>query len=463
MKPDIQVRGSGGIGPENPPSVLSRLRSQKSFAATRQHAGSNWPPYHVMLARVAAIERAPVFFSLSDSALRSLARRVRQLAVSAHGTIIFQGEPGDTIFFIESGICSVIIEQPHSTVKVAVLGPGDFFGEAACVLNRPQQGSVVAQTDCRLIALDRQSLYSVIGRDSAYTEELRRLAYQRYRSFADAAVRANWGMLLEEATVVGLYSPKGGSGGTCLALNLVGCLARRHPGQVLLLDLDFPYSHAALLAGLVPTSCLARMGAVPPESFEEALLSTILYHPGGPMILPGALRPEESDDVTPELISRAISCLRKTFRYVVVDLGIAIDDATLAVFDLAQHVVLVASPELSATKTAADAIEILRKLGTPDDRLTVVLNNRSIKPAVLKPAVERTLKRSVDVVVAYDGVKPDQAALTGAILSMTDPRSEITRGSQAIADILQEKHGNLGQRSHPTEAISPATVPAVAN
>src|SRR6266699_1418770 len=136
-------------------------------------------------------------------------------------------------------------------------------------------------------------------------------------------------MLLDEATVVGLYSPKGGSGGTCLALNLVGSLSRRHPGQVVLLDLDFPYSHAALLAGLVPTSCLARLAQMPSAIFVEALLSTVLYHAGGPMILPGALRPEESDEVNAELIVRAITVLRKTFRYVVVDLGIAIDDATL--------------------------------------------------------------------------------------------------------------------------------------
>jgi pilus assembly protein CpaE len=244
--------------------------------------------------------------------------------------------------------------------------------------------------------------------------------------------------------VVGLYSPKGGSGGTCLALNLVGALSQRHPGQVLLLDLDFPYSHAALLAGLVPTSCLARLAEIPAEGFEEALLSTVLYHSGGPMILPGALRPEESDEVTPELIVRAMTVLRKTFKYVVVDLGIAIDDATLAVFDLTQHVVLIASPELSAVKSAADALEILHKLGTPSDRLTVVLNNRTPKPAVLRPAVERMLKRNVDVEIAFDGSKPDQAALTGTILSMSDPRSEITRGARAVADIILEKQGGGG-------------------
>jgi MinD-like ATPase involved in chromosome partitioning or flagellar assembly len=399
-----------------------------------------------MLARVALLEQAPTFFGLPERTLRSLARRLRRITLASGEAVVYQGEPGDSIFFIERGRCRVMIERPPSVVTVAVLSEADFFGEAACLMNRPQQASVFAQTECILYALDRQALHAVLGRDGELFDLLRKLADQRFNLFADTAVQATWGMLLGEATVVGLYSPKGGSGGTCLALNLVGRLSRLYPGQVLLLDLDFPYSHAALLAGLVPTSCVARLAGVPPDSFEEVLLSSILYHTGGPMILPGALRPEESDLVTAELIARAIGVLRKTFRYVVVDLGIAIDDSTLAVLDLTQHVILVAAPELSAVKSAADAIEILQKLGTPDDRLTVVLNNRTPKPAVSKPAVERMLKRSVDVEVSFDGAKPDQAALTGEILSLTDPRSEITRGAQALADILEDKHGTGKQR-----------------
>ena len=43
-------------------------------------------------------------------------------------------------------------------VTVAVLSEGDFFGEGACLLNRPQQASVFAQTDCTLLAIDRQVL-----------------------------------------------------------------------------------------------------------------------------------------------------------------------------------------------------------------------------------------------------------------------------------------------------------------
>ena len=412
--------------------------------------------FHDMTSRLTALERAPVFFAFPESVLRSIARRVRRIKVAAGDTLVTQGEPGDSLFFIERGRCRMVVENGATIVTVAVLAEGDFFGDSACILSRPQQASVYAQTDCYLLALDRQSLHAVAsGLDDDLLKELHHVAERRFSAFADVTVQATWGQLFEEATVVGVYSPKGGSGGTCISLNLTASLARRYPGEVLLLDLDFPYSHSALLAGLVPTSCLARMGEVPPDAFEDVLLSAILYDRGGPMILPGALRPEEADDVTPELVTRAISLLRKTFRYIVVDLGVTITDATLALFDLTQHVVLVAAPELSAVKSAADAVDVLNKLGTPDDRLSVVLNHRSERPPINKDAVERALKRPVDVEIGYDGTRPEQAAVDGVILSLSNPKSEIARGAEALASLLDHKHA---RRTAPAAAA--AAVPA---
>src|SRR4029077_76990 len=184
-------------------------------------------------------------------------------------------------------------------------------------------------------------LFAVISQASAEITQLSRLAQQRKAAFAETAAQASWGVLLGEAPVVAGYSAKGGSGGTTVALNLVGSLSRRYPGQVLLLDLDLPYNHAALLANLVPTTCLARVANSPREAFEEVLLSAVLYHAGGPMILPGALKPEEAELITPDLLARTIGVLRKSFRYVVVDLGVALSESVLAVIDHVQHVVLV--------------------------------------------------------------------------------------------------------------------------
>ncbi|HYT11868.1 MAG TPA: cyclic nucleotide-binding domain-containing protein [Candidatus Nitrosopolaris sp.] len=426
---------------EGPRPVLLEAERRSLTPKLRQHPEAGRPAYHDMLARVAVLSRAAVLFALPEGTLRALARRLRRIAVPSGEMIVCQGEPGDTIFFIEQGRCRVVVERPPSVVTVALLTDGDFFGEGACLLNRPQQASVFAQTDCTILAVDRQSLRALLRRDRTTFDTFVQVAEHRFKVYADTTVQASWGTMFKEATVVGVYSPKGGSGGTCLSLNVVGSLSRRHPGEVLLLDLDFPYTHAALLAGLVPTTCLARLAAVPPDSFEEAVLSGVMYHSGGPMILAGSLRPEEADEVTPELVTRAIGVLRKTFRYIVVDLGVTISDSTLALLDLTQHVVLVVAPELSAVKSAADAVDILLQLGTPHDRLTVVMNSRSIKPAVTRPAIERMLKRQVNIEVGFDYSRPDQAAVSGEILSLTNPRSEIAKGAEALAELLDLQHG----------------------
>jgi len=370
--------------------------------------------------------------------LRSIARRLRILHVPKGSIVISQGEAGDCIFFVAEGRCQLAIERAAGhRVVVAVLAEGDFFGEAACVRHETHQASAVALTDCTLLALDRTSLFAVISHSSAEITELSRLAQQRQGAFAETAAQAGWGVLLGEAPVIAVYSPKGGSGGTTVALNLVGALSRRYPGQVLLLDLDLPYNHAALLANLVPTTCLARAAQTPPEAFEEVLLSAVIYHAGGPMILPGALKPEEADLVTPELLARTISVLRRSFRYVVVDLGVALSESVLAIVDHVQHIVLVVTPEISAVKASADALEILVTLGVPPDEVSVLLNHRSAKSAVLRASLERMLGRPVDVEMFYDGGRPDEAALHGNLLSLTDPRSEITKGVEALARRLE--------------------------
>lgn len=404
-----------------------------------QPASARRPSLHEVMRRFAVLERAPVFFSLPDRALRALARRVRRVAVGSGETIVYQGEPGDTIFFIEQGMCRVTLERPPADFTIALLSDGDMFGESACVLQAPQQASVYADSDCTLVALDRTSLFAVVGRDRNFIEELTSFARQRGQTYAAMGARAGWGVHPETGSVIAVYAPRGGAGATSVAMNLVGVLSRRYAGQVILLDLDLPYAHAALLAGLVPASCLARLADVADEDFEEALLSAVLYHPGGPMLLPGALRPEEADRITPDLVSRALAVVRRTFGYIVVDLSPGVSAQVLAVLDAAEQVLVVAAPELSSVKSAADAIDILLELGVPEGRLAVVLNQRSVKAAVERPAVERLLRRRVDVAIGHDGAKPELAAVRGEILSLTDAHSELAHGANALADLVESR------------------------
>ena len=412
-------------------------RPPSTWQIVRQTPRWGWPAYHDLIRTVGALERAAVLFGLPDRSLRALARRMRRVSVLSGELIVHQGEPGDTLFLIERGRCRVVVEDPPHAMTVAVLAEGDLFGEEACVEERPHHASVYSQGQCTLLALDRTSLYAVLGRENTVVKELKRVAEQRRAAHGYGALTAVENTRLEQGSVVAVHGSRGGSGSTSIALNLVGALARRYPGQALLLDLDLPFAHSALLAGLVPTTCLARLRPAPAQAFDELLLSAVMYHAGGPMILAGALQAEEADEVTSELVSRAIAALRKTFRYIIVDTSATFSDPVLTAFELAQAVVLVVGPELSVVKSAADSIDVVLRLGVPEGALRLVLNNRMAKPVLERAAVERLLQRAIDVEIGFDGARPALAGMRGEIVSLTQPRSELTRGSEELADLLE--------------------------
>src|SRR5438270_10483768 len=129
--------------------------------------------------------------------------------------------------------------------------------------------------------------------------DLQKLVDQRKSSLHNIIARASLAVPEQAATTVAVYSPKGGSGRTTVAINLAAALAQQFPGEVLLVDMALPFNHAALLSSLIPTGSMAGAFAEGDSAFEEKLLSAILHHPGGMMLLPGVLKPEEADLINP--------------------------------------------------------------------------------------------------------------------------------------------------------------------
>lgn len=397
-------------------------------------------PPSVLAARYALLEQAPIFCTLPERTLRQLARRLRPVAASRGTAVVQQGEPASSLFLIASGHCQLRLEHEEGhRVAVSVLGPGDFFGEAS-VLGAPlAAATAVALDDCHLLTLDTTAFHNALAQAPAAIADLTRFAEQRAAGYAGIAAQLGTRRRSDSSRVVAVYSAKGGSGKTTLALNVAAALSARHPGEVVLLDLSFPYTQAALLANLVPTGSLVRMRDADPDAAEEALLSAVLFHPASLMILPGCIRPEEADLVTPDLVGHALDILARSFPHVVVDLGVAMTESVLAVLDRADHVLLVTTPELAAVKGTHDAHAILTGvLGIPRERIALVLNERAPRSVIDRDALERRVGAPVRIDVAFDGTRPDQAALRGDILAITDHTSQVARAAMRVVEMLDE-------------------------
>jgi Flp pilus assembly CpaE family ATPase len=387
------------------------------------------------------LERAPLLFTLLDPQLRRLARRLRPVELGPGTQVIVENQVSDSLYMIERGSCRVAVEtQPQHLVTVGQLGGGDVFGEMA-LIDEPSSVSVITLTGCRLLAVDRTSLRAVLAKDGPAVAELRPLILRRQSAYQGLAARAGRVARAGDAVITAFYGPKGGSGRTTLALNLAAQLARGEPGSVMVIDLDLPYTQAALLCGIVPGGSLTtaswRASLGTDKDLEAALLGAAQLHPSGFMVLPAAIRIEESELVDPEHVTRALRVLRGSFRHLIVDLGIALSEMALGVFDLATYAIVVVTPELPSLKGAQDALRIIHDLmHFPDQGVKLVLNQRQANALVPQTTVERALGRVPDVVIGHDGNKPERAALDGTVLAVTDPKSEIAKGTRRLADLV---------------------------
>jgi pilus assembly protein CpaE len=403
------------------------------------------------LSNFESLERAPVLFTLVDSQLRRLARRLRPVELGPGTKVIQANQAGDGMYLIEHGSCGVAVEtKPDNLVTVGRLSEGDVFGETT-LIDEPSAVSIITLDNCRLLAADRTSLHAVVPMDGPAAAELRPLILRRQEAYREMAARAGRITRSGEAVVTAVYAPKGGSGRTTIALNLAAQLAKGDSGSVLLIDLDLPYSQAALLSGLIPNGSLTtaswRASVGTDADLEDALIGAAQLHSSGFMVLPVALRLEESELVVPEHVTRALQVLRGSFRHIVVDLGIALSELALGVFDVASHTIVIITPELPSLKGGQDTLRIIHDLMRfPDEGVKVVLNQRQAKAVVPRETVDRALGRPPDAVIGYDGDKPERAALQGTILAASDPSSEIAKGTRRIADLIVGPAGSKEAR-----------------
>uniref|UniRef100_A0A1I7SPX3 cAMP-dependent protein kinase regulatory subunit n=1 Tax=Bursaphelenchus xylophilus TaxID=6326 RepID=A0A1I7SPX3_BURXY len=79
--------------------------------------------------------------------------------------VVEQGQPGDEFFIILDGQAEVLQKRSDDAPfeKVGKLGPSDYFGEIALLLDRPRAATVVAETPLKCVKLDRNRFERVMG------------------------------------------------------------------------------------------------------------------------------------------------------------------------------------------------------------------------------------------------------------------------------------------------------------
>ncbi len=79
------------------------------------------------------------------------------------GTVLTrEGETGDEMFIIQSGKVKIVKNIGNTEKLLAVLGPGDFFGEMAILLQEPRSADAIVDEDAKILVIKSDTFKEMI-------------------------------------------------------------------------------------------------------------------------------------------------------------------------------------------------------------------------------------------------------------------------------------------------------------
>ena len=112
---------------------------------------------------ITALARVPLFAGLEREELEGLSVSLRRRRYPKGTVILWRGDPGTTLYLIEFGYVKTTVTSPEGQEAIlAVLGPGEFFGDLALLDGRPRSANIVVVEESQLLLLERDAFVKAI-------------------------------------------------------------------------------------------------------------------------------------------------------------------------------------------------------------------------------------------------------------------------------------------------------------
>ncbi len=232
--------------------------------------------------------------------------------------------------------------------------------------------------------------------------------------------------------IITVLSPKGGSGKTTVSSNLAVSLAKQHPGEVVLIDLDLQFGDVAHALRVMPEFTLADTTAATADS---TALKAFLTHRDPLYVLCAPDQPEEADDITSEIVGSIIDQLRESFSIIIIDTPAGLDDSTMEAIDRATDLVFVTSTDIPSVHAVRKELEILDRMGVTAPKRHLVMNRSNAKVGL--DVKDISVTTGLEIVASVPSSREVPIAMNrGVPLMELDPKSVGAKSIASFAMLL---------------------------
>ena len=206
----------------------------------------------------------------------------------------------------------------------------------------------------------------------------------------DARARA-----VKQATLVTVFSPRGGAGCSTVAVNLAIALQGERKANVLVVEGNLRFGALDAMLNLRLSRNITDLLPSLDDGDPENLHATTLVHSTGIRILAAPPSPEMADLVTVRHLEQIIALGRRRYDYLVADMGNRLDEHALRFLDAANRIFVLLTPDIPAIKNVRVFLELAQGLGYEPEKIVLALNRANPRGGINAEAIQRHLKHPI--------------------------------------------------------------------
>jgi pilus assembly protein CpaE len=239
--------------------------------------------------------------------------------------------------------------------------------------------------------------------------------------------------------VVTIMSPKGGAGKTMTTTNVALTLAAwNDPSRVVILDADLQFGDVCISLQVDPRHTIVDVARDIEKMDEDLLNSLLATHSSGMRVLSAPLEPSLADEISTQVVVKTLGMLKRMFDYIVIDTAPFLDEPVLSILERSDIVLLVVDMDLPSVKNAKLALDTLRLIKFPFEKMNLVLNRVNSKARLDIDELERSLGLEVQAAVSSDKLVP-RAVNEGEPVVSLYPRSRVARDLRSVARLAMDE------------------------
>jgi pilus assembly protein CpaE len=296
-------------------------------------------------------------------------------------------------------------------------------------------------------------LISAIRRAGAMAQSERAKSAQVQVAPVVSQVGSTVGYQSSRGKIVTIYSPKGGTGCTTLAVNLALTL-HNEDTRVALVDGNLQFGDVAVFMNEQGKNTIVDLAPRAEELDPEIVQDVMLKHAAsGLHILAAPSRPEYAERVSSNQFSKVLEYLRQMYAYVIVDTAALLTDVTLAAIDLSDLVVLVTTQDIPSIKNCRLFLDLSQTLGIERDRILFVMNRFDKRINITPDRVTENLKQEVVSVIPFDEQTATKAVNRGVPFVLDSKNQPAARGVFSLAESVRARVAAQESAEEPNRVI----------